>query len=113
MPLAGAIPKTAAIAVADLLDTCAQIQPGQNVVIVAAVDGLHGGMNLVDEQTVADNPAVRSYTRLITPQEITESLVGFPGDPPPSPMTRVQVTLIAPDVRARIFADPVPAGGLN
>src|SRR6266542_4385198 len=53
MSLAGAIPKAAAIAIADLLDTCAQIQPGQNVVIVGAVDGLHGGMNLVDEQTLA------------------------------------------------------------
>lgn len=47
------IPVGAAIAVADLLDDCAGIQPGQEVLIVAYRDGLHGGDNLVDEQAMA------------------------------------------------------------
>jgi len=47
------IPGRAAIAVADLLDNCAQIKPGQNVLILCAIDGLHGGRNLVDEQAVS------------------------------------------------------------
>jgi len=47
------MPRQAAIAVNDLLDNCGAIQAGQHVVIVAALDGLHGGENLVDEQTVS------------------------------------------------------------
>lgn len=43
------IPASAAIAIADMLDNAAQIEPGQQVVIVAARDGLYGGFNLVDE----------------------------------------------------------------
>ena len=35
-----------------MLDNCAQVQPGQNVLIVAAPDGLFGRLNLVDEQAV-------------------------------------------------------------
>ncbi|HSE89172.1 MAG TPA: hypothetical protein VLJ79_23365 [Candidatus Binatia bacterium] len=50
MPL---IPKQAAIAVADLVDNCAKVKPGMNVLIVAANDGLHGGVNIVDRETVA------------------------------------------------------------
>ncbi len=37
------------MAVDDLLDRCAGIQPGQEVVLLAHLDGLHGGDNLVDE----------------------------------------------------------------
>jgi len=47
------IPKGAAIAVADLLDHCARIQPGQEVVLLAHIDGLYGGDNLVDETAIA------------------------------------------------------------
>jgi hypothetical protein len=47
------IPPGAAIAVADLLDECAGIRPGQEVLIVAYRDGLRGGDNLVDEQAIA------------------------------------------------------------
>jgi hypothetical protein len=49
----GLIPQRAAIAVADLLDNCAHIQPGQHVLLLCAVDGLHGGRNLVDEQAIS------------------------------------------------------------
>ena len=47
------IPAAAAIAVADLLDGCAGVQPGHEVLIVAYRDGLRGGDNLVDEQAIA------------------------------------------------------------
>ena len=39
-------------AIDDLLDRCARVEAGQKVLIVAAPDGLHGGPNLVDEQTI-------------------------------------------------------------
>jgi hypothetical protein len=44
------LPADAAVAINDMLDCCAVVKPGQNVLILAAVDGLHGGRNLVDEQ---------------------------------------------------------------
>ena len=47
------IPKGAAPAVADLLDNCARIQAGQEVVLLAQLDGLRGGDNLVDETAMA------------------------------------------------------------
>src|SRR5512136_1676288 len=47
------IPKGAAIAVGDLLDHCAKIQPGQEVVLLAHIDGLYGGDNLVDEKAIS------------------------------------------------------------
>lgn len=50
---AGLIAERAAISIADMLDNCAQVQPGQHVLIVAAVDGLYGGRNLVDEQAIS------------------------------------------------------------
>ena len=37
------MPADAAVAINDMLDCCAVVQPGQNVLILAAVDGLHGG----------------------------------------------------------------------
>ncbi len=46
-------PADAAVAINDMLDCCAVVKPGQNVLILAAIDGLHGGRNLVDEQTIA------------------------------------------------------------
>jgi hypothetical protein len=36
-----------------MLDDCAGIRPGQEVLILAYADGLHGGDNLVDERAVA------------------------------------------------------------
>lgn len=47
------MPKAAAIAIGDLLDHCARIQPGQEVVLLAHLDGLHGSDNLVDEQAIS------------------------------------------------------------
>ncbi len=47
------IPEGAAAAVADLLDHCAKIEAGQEVVLLAHLDGLHGGDNLVDEIAIA------------------------------------------------------------
>src|SRR3990172_5788018 len=43
----------AALAVDDLLDECAQIKTGQEVLVLAYNDGLRGGDNLVDEDTIA------------------------------------------------------------
>jgi len=47
------IPKEAAIAVNDLLDHCARIQPGQEVLLLAHLDGLYGGDNLVDQEAIS------------------------------------------------------------
>ena len=41
-----------ATALGDLLDNCACIKPGQQVLILAANDGLSGGPNLVDEAVI-------------------------------------------------------------
>lgn len=46
------MPHQAAVAINELLDECARLQPGQQVLIVAAPDGLHGGINLVDEAVI-------------------------------------------------------------
>lgn len=46
------IPAGAAAAVNDLLDHCAKIREGHEVLILAQVDGLYGGDNLVDEVAV-------------------------------------------------------------
>ena len=47
------IPKEAAISINDLLDHCARIQPGQEVVLLAHLDGLYGGDNLVNQEAVS------------------------------------------------------------
>jgi hypothetical protein len=47
------IPKGAAIAINDLLDHCAKIQAGQEVLLLAQIDGLYGGDNLVDEKAIS------------------------------------------------------------
>jgi hypothetical protein len=47
------VPAGPAIALADLLDECAGIRAGQEVLVVAYRDGLRGGDNLVDEQAIA------------------------------------------------------------
>ncbi len=47
------IPKGAAIAIDDLLDHCAKIQAGQEVLLLAQIDGLYGGDNLVDETAIS------------------------------------------------------------
>jgi hypothetical protein len=47
------IPLGAAVAIDDMLDHCAQIRAGQEVLILAQTDGLYGGDNLVDEQAIS------------------------------------------------------------
>jgi len=47
------IPKQAAIAVGDLVDNCAKVNPGMNVLLVAANDGLYGGVNIVDSEVIS------------------------------------------------------------
>jgi hypothetical protein len=47
------VPRDAATAVGDMLDNCARVKPGDEVLILAHVDGLHGGDNLVDEQAIS------------------------------------------------------------
>lgn len=46
-------PKGVAIAINDMLENCARIQPGQEVLLLAHIDGLHGGDNMVDEQAIS------------------------------------------------------------
>jgi hypothetical protein len=43
----------AATAISDFLDNCAEVKAGDEVVLVAHVDGLYGGDNVVDQQTIA------------------------------------------------------------
>ena len=47
------IPKSALISINDLVDNCAEIKPGQEVLILSHIDGLYGGDNLVDETAVS------------------------------------------------------------
>ncbi len=47
------IPKAAMVSLTDLVDKCAEIKPGMEVLILAHKDGLYGGINLVDEEAVA------------------------------------------------------------
>ena len=47
------IPKGALVAINDLLEHCAKIQPDQEVVLLAHTDGLYGGDNLVDEAAIS------------------------------------------------------------
>jgi len=47
------IPKQAAIAVGDLVDNCAKVKPGMNVLLVAANDGVYGGVNIVDSEVIS------------------------------------------------------------
>ena len=47
------IPKQAAIAVADMVDNCAKVKPGMNVLLVAGNDGMYGGVNIVDSETIS------------------------------------------------------------
>ena len=48
----GGMTRGAAIAIDDMLDQCAQIKAGQEVLILAQIDGLYGGDNLVDKQVI-------------------------------------------------------------
>lgn len=47
------IPRAALISIEDLVDKCAMIKPGMEVLIFAHREGLYGGVNLVDEDAVS------------------------------------------------------------
>jgi hypothetical protein len=47
------IPNGALIAINDMLDHCARLKPGQEVLLLAQVDGLYGGDNLVDREAIS------------------------------------------------------------
>jgi hypothetical protein len=47
------IPKGALVAIGDLLDNCAKVKPGQEVLILAHIDGLYGGDNVVDQEAMS------------------------------------------------------------
>jgi len=46
------IPESAMIALTDMVDNCAEIKPGQEVLILAQKNGLYGGDDLVDEEAI-------------------------------------------------------------
>jgi len=52
------IPKAALKSLTQMVDHCAEIKPGMEVVILAHSDGLYGSDNLVDEQAVGWTQAV-------------------------------------------------------
>ena len=47
------LPKKAIVAVNDLLDHCAKIEAGQEVLLLAHINGLYGGDNLVDQAAIS------------------------------------------------------------
>ncbi|MCF8095312.1 MAG: hypothetical protein K9J79_08130 [Desulfobacteraceae bacterium] len=47
------MPKAAVISISDMLDNCAGIEPGQEVLLLAQIDGLYSGDNMVDEQAIS------------------------------------------------------------
>lgn len=47
------MPAGAKIAIDDLLDQCVKIQPKKEVVLLAHLNGLHGGDNLVDKKAIS------------------------------------------------------------
>jgi hypothetical protein len=47
------IPQGALIAISDMLDHCARVQPDQEVLLLAHIDGLYGGDNLVDQDAIS------------------------------------------------------------
>lgn len=53
MSIQSGIPKGAAIAIDDMLEHCAKIKPGQEVLLLAHIDGLYGSDNLVDEEAIS------------------------------------------------------------
>ena len=44
-------PKGALIAIGDMLDVCAKVQPGQEVLILAEIEGLYN--NMVDQEAIS------------------------------------------------------------
>jgi hypothetical protein len=57
----GEITTGMASAINDLLNNCVEIKPGQEVVLLAHTDGLHGGVNLVDPRVISWLQAAIKY----------------------------------------------------
>lgn len=53
MGISFGVPKGAQAAIDDMLDNCAKIRPGQEVLLMAQIDGLYGGDNLVDQEAMS------------------------------------------------------------
>jgi hypothetical protein len=47
------IPQAAITSINDMLDYCARVKPGQDVLLLAQIDGLYGGDNLVDQEAIS------------------------------------------------------------
>jgi hypothetical protein len=47
------ITRTALITIGELLDSCAKIEAGQEVLLLAHIDGPYSGDNMVDEQAIS------------------------------------------------------------
>ena len=47
------IPGSAAVSINDLLEHSVRIQPGQEIALIAHIDGLYGGDNLVDREAIS------------------------------------------------------------
>lgn len=47
------IPKAAIISINDFIDNCAKIEAGQEVILIAHIDGLYGGDNMVDREAIS------------------------------------------------------------
>ena len=46
-------PKAAIVSIGDMLDNCAKVKPGHEVVILAEIEGLYGGDSFVDQEAIA------------------------------------------------------------
>jgi hypothetical protein len=53
MTIISGIPKAAIISISDMLDKAAKIKPGQEVVLIAHIDGLYGSDNMVDPEAMS------------------------------------------------------------
>ena len=97
IPISG-IPKGAQIAISDMLDSCANIQPGQEVLLMAQIDGLYGGDNLVDKEAKemailkTYMPAQMSREEVVAEAKAIISEVGAKG---PSDKGKVMGKLVA------------------
>ena len=47
------IPKGAIISIGDMLDHCAKVQSGQDILILAELEGLYGGDSMVDQEAIS------------------------------------------------------------
>lgn len=74
------IPRNVAESLNDMLDNCVQVQPGEKVLVVAHLDGLSGGPNLVDRETVAwTQDGVRARGAYATELWLDEPVGGLHG----------------------------------